>query len=376
MGMQYHFILFFLFFSCQAPREKTGSYCKAPSNQYAHGFSVTRIAQGYKLIARNPWENAKNIELSYYLIDKQVRIPDSLKNRTIIKTPVERIICLSTSHLAYLDLLNELDKVTGISGSHYISNAYVNKRIQEGIINDVGYGSNLNYEEIIRQKPDLVLVYGVGGEISGYLEKFRDLGIPAVIMAEYLEDTPLGKAEWLKFIARFFNKEKLADSLFLKVEGRYQQLVGLTSELKMKPGVMVGLPYRDSWWIPGGQSYLARLIADAGGHFLAGDNTSHESYVISMEDAIQLFSGAEIWINTGMVTRKSGILAMDKRFEKLPFFRNARIYNNNNRFTPAGGMDFWESGTVQPDVILGDLIRIFHPGLLPHDTLFYYCEIK
>ena len=181
---------------------------------------------------------------------------------------MKRVICLSTSHLAFLDILEEPDKVTGISGSLYISNPIIQKGILDGTIRDVGYGTNLNYEEVIRQKPDLVLVYGVDSEISGFLSKFQDLGIPAVIMAEYLEATPLGRAEWVKFTASFFGKEKMADSLFSGIERRYQHLAGLAGELKEKPDVVVGLPYKDNWWIPGGASYLARLIADAGGNYM------------------------------------------------------------------------------------------------------------
>ena len=375
--MRYRWFLFILLFSCQScHREKVNRGNSSVADQYAQGFSIRKSEMVTKLTVRNPWEKARNIQFEYYLLDNNIQIPDSLSGKNIIRTPVKRVICLSTSHLAFLEIIGELDKVTGISGAPYISNAAIRKGILEGTITDVGYGANLNYEEIIRQKPDLVLVYGVDSEISGFLVKFRDLGIPAVIMAEYLESTPLGKAEWVKLAATFFGKEKMADSLFSGIEGRYLQMAGLTKELKMNPNVIVGLPYKDSWWIPGGASYLAGLIKDAGGNYLGCNNKSHESYVISMEDAIQLFSGADIWINTGTVTRKSEILASEDRFRKLSFFGNARIFNNNNRSTPAGGMDFWESGTVHPDVILGDLIRIFHPGLLPADSLTYYREIK
>jgi iron complex transport system substrate-binding protein len=375
--MKYCLFLFLLFFACHSiHREGTPRGIFTGTNQYALGFSVDRSNPITRLTVRNPWEKARNITFEYYLVPMDQAIPDSIADRNIIRTPVKRVICLSTSHLAFLDAMNELDKVTGISGSPYISNPAIKKGIQEGRIKDVGYGSNLNYEEIIRQKSDLVLVYGVDSEISGFLNKFQDLGIPAVIMAEYLESTPLGKAEWMKFTASFFGKDKMADSLFSGIERRYLQLTGVAKELKEKPEVIVGLPYRDNWWIPGGASYLASLIEDAGGNYMGRINDSHESYVVSMEDAIQLFSGADIWINTGMVTRKSEILTSEERFSKLSFFESARIFNNNNRSTPAGGMDFWESGTIQPDVLLGDLIRIFHPGVLPQDTLIYYREIR
>jgi iron complex transport system substrate-binding protein len=266
--------------------------------------------------------------------------------------------------------------VTGVSGSRYITGQAIRRRISEGKTTDVGYGQNLNFEEIIRQKPDLVMVYGVDSEITGYLDKFRDLGIPTVLVAEYLEETPLGKAEWVRFVAEFFMKGAAGDSIFSSIERNYTLLAEKALHVKKRPVVMVGLPYRETWWVPGGKSYLARLIEDAGGEYTGRENSSHESYVISMEEAITISSRADIWINTGTLSSKEEILASDSRFSKLPLYTDARIYNNNKNATSAGGMDFWESGTMHPDLILGDLIRILHPGLLPDAPFHYYQEIR
>ena len=125
-----------------------------------------------------------------------------------------------------------------------------------------------------------------------------------------------------------------------------------------------------------GDSYLSELIKDAGGNYIGEKNRSHESYVISFENAVIWSAKANVWINVGSVSSKSEILAVDERFKNFPAFRNARIYNNNKRMSPQGGNDFWESGTVHPDLILKDLIQIFHPGLLEKSDLIYYREIK
>ena len=345
-------------------------------NHYAMGFTIQQD-EGYSVLkVRNPWEQARNVEVEYYLIPRGDTLPDGLTGKNIIRVPVRRVICLSTSHLAFLEALGEAESISGISGIRYVSNPEIEMRIAEGKITDVGYGPNLDYEGIIRQKPDLVMVYGVDNEIVGFLDKFRDLGIPAVILAEYLEETPLGKAEWIRFTAEFFGKASKGDSIFSEIETKYLKLANKAGQADERPFVMVGLPYRDVWWIPGGRSYLAQLIADAGGIYVGRDNPSHESYVISREKAITLSSEASIWINTGNVASKSDIIAADSRFSQFPLFRLARIYNNNKRSTPGGGMDFWESGTLRPDLILSDLIRIFHPGLLPEEELTYYREIK
>lgn len=345
-------------------------------NHYAQGFSIHAEDNHIRLTVRNPWEKARNIDFEYNLYPRGETIPDSLAAQNIIRIPVERIICLSTSHLAFLDALGETGKVTGISGSRFITNPIVRQRISEGVIRDVGYGSNLNFEEIIRQKPDVVMVYGVDSEVTGFLDKFRDLGIPAVMNAEFLEGSPLGKAEWIKFMAVFFNKRDLSDSIFSLVEKNYVHLKEKAAHVQAKPVIMTGLPYRDAWWVPGGRSYMANIINDAGGNYVFSENNSHESFVISLEEAFTRSSVADIWINTGTITRKEEILTADSRFRSFPLFSKALIYNNNKRSTAAGGNDFWESGAVYPDRVLADLIRIFHPGVLPGDTLTYYMKIK
>jgi len=195
-------------------------------------------------------------------------LPDSLDKKKIIRTPVERIVCLSTTHLAFLKILNETGSVAGISGIKYISNPEIRDRFEEGKIPDVGYGQNLNYELLVNQKPDLVMAYALGSEVTAYSQKLNELGIPVVIIAEYLEETPLGKAEWIKFVGHLFGKEQEAIEFFNNLEKKYLELKKLTSYLSVKPKVMAGLPHKDTWWVPGGNSYLANLIADAGGQYL------------------------------------------------------------------------------------------------------------
>ena len=177
---------------CQSEEKHTQS---ASSDNYAKGFYIT-IEDGIrKLTVVNPWEKARNIQIDYYLIDKTSEIPASLTGKNIIRTPVEKIICLSTTHLAFLDALGEINRVKGISGGMYVSHPVIKQGIQNAEIIDVGYGQNLNFEAIIDLQPDVVMVYGVDSEITGFLSKFSDLGIPSVLNAEYLETSPLGKAE-------------------------------------------------------------------------------------------------------------------------------------------------------------------------------------
>lgn len=361
-------------FSCQVKQGEKS--IAVSSNSYAHGFEIKTENDITKLTIKNPWEQAQNISIDYYLIEKGMPTPDSLIGENIIFTPIERIICLSTSHVAFLDAIGEAGKIVGVSGSNFITNKDIVERINRGEIVDAGYGQNLNYELIVKQNPGLVMVYGIGSEVSAQVRKLADLGVPSIMNAEYLEEDPLGKAEWVRFVGALFNKQPEAEIFFSEVETEYNQLKQLVHGNSNPPNVLVGSPYKDSWWVPGGNSYMAHLIADAGGSYLGKDNLSHESFVISFENALTWASKADVWINVSSLGSKEEILASDSRFKNLHVFNEGRIFNNINRVSANGGNDFWESGTIYPNLILKDLIKIFYPTLLTGEEYTFYKEIN
>jgi iron complex transport system substrate-binding protein len=366
------FVLIVLFSGCN--RSENNNH-RNNSNHYAHGFQIEKTGDITKITVFNPWEKAENVSIRYFLVEKDKPVPDSLAGERIIRTPVERVICLSTTHIGFLDALEETTSVTGISGSQYVSNQKVRKRMIKGEVPDVGYGQNLNYELMVNQNPELVMVYGIGSEVTSYVQKLEELGIPVVMVAEYLEESPLGKAEWIKFFGTLFQKENEAQHYFGQVENEYHRLKKLAAEASEKPKVLVGSPYKDSWWIPGGNSYLANLIADAGGDYLGKENPSNESYVISFEHALTFAHKADVWINIGNLASKDEILSTDERFKNFGVFKNGKLFNNIKQLGNHGGNDFWEGGTVNPHVVLHDLIAIFHPALAEKDMV-YYQEIK
>lgn len=368
-----YFLLFIIITGCTVSNQQKQKI--TGSNRYAHGFQVEKRENLTKLSVFNPWEKAENISVDYYLLKKASPLPDSLANKKVIRTPVERIICLSTTHIAFLDALDETAAIAGISGSQYVSNAKVRTRIEKGEISDVGYGQNLNYEEIVSRQPELVMVYGVGSEVTSYTQKLEELGIPVILIAEYLEENPLGKTEWIKFIGALFEKETEAANYFSEVENNYLELKKKVAEKTDRPKVLVGSPYKDTWWVPGGNSYMANLIADAGGDYLGKETGDNESYAISFENALAWGSQADVWINMGNLQSKKEIRAANERFARLKVFKEGKIYNNTKRLSSHGGNDFWESGTVHPDWILRDLIAIFYPDTMGAEMI-YYEEIK
>ncbi|QGY42507.1 ABC transporter substrate-binding protein [Maribellus comscasis] len=368
------FILFILFLS-SCVNDKTAQHNEVSSNEFAGGFSIGENSGIVKLSVFNPWEKAQNVKVEYFLVPKEISVPDSLQNKNIIRTPIQRIICMSTSHLGFIEVLSENNSVVGISGANYVSNPQILQYVESGKVVDVGYGQNLNYEMILNQHPDVVMLYGVGSEVTTHVKKLEELGIPVIMNAEYLEETPLGKVEWIKFVGALYQKENEAQQFFTQIKEDYLSLKEKVKDKQNKPKVLVGSPYKDSWWIPGGDSYLANMIKDAGGDYIGKDNDSHESYVISFENALTYGNEVDVWINMGLLSSRKDIIATDQRFKNFGVLKSGRLFNNNNKMSENGGNDFWESGTVYPNLILRDLISVFYPGTINED-LVYYKEVE
>lgn len=369
-----------IFFSCSRTNSHDDNPSKEPTQkillEYAKGFSIEKGADYQIVTMRNPWQGAEGVDYKYLIVDKSKKISEQLKNYNIIRTPIERVICLSTTHIAFIDLIEKTNTIVGISGQDYVNNDKVRKAISEKKVFDVGYDSNLNYELIVSLNPDLVITYGVGGQVSSYNQRLNDLGIKTIIIAEYLETDPLGKLEWIKLIASFFNEEKLANSYFEKVKKEYNQLVEFTKGVNTKPKVLFGLPWKDVWYVPGGKSFLAKMVEDAGGEYIWKENQMRESLPFDIESIFNIASDADVWLNTGTVNNKQDILKLDERFMDFTPFQKAKIYNNNLQINEFGGINYWESGLVQPQIVLKDMIKIIHPELLPDHELVYYKIIE
>jgi iron complex transport system substrate-binding protein len=343
--------------------------------KHAKGFSVSEINGITRLSVLDPWQGARNISYDYYLIEKGQSPPPGISPLQVIKVPVQNIVCLSTTHIGFIDLLGETEKIIAIAGGNYVSNPLVIERLESGLIKDIGYDQNLNYEMLVKLKPDVVMVYGIGSETTGYLNKLKELGIKVIFNAEYLEETALGKAEWLKFTAYLFQKKDLAEELFSEIEREYFSLRELTSKIPNRPGILINLPWKGSWHMAGGKSFFAEMIRDAGGSYLWEENTAKESFPVDIEIVFQRAKQADIWLNAGNANSINDILAEDSRLKVLSPLKAKRVFNNNARLSSLGGNDYWEKGITEPQVILKDLIHIIHPELLPSHQLVYYKKL-
>jgi iron complex transport system substrate-binding protein len=354
--------------------DKTGSSLPAGKSQYASGFRIEETPGFSILHVINPWQGSRTIHLQYILTDDPSRIPDSLQHHPVITIPVKRVICMSTTHVAMMDVLEESDAIVGISGSDYITNPALRYRLEMGEVRDVGADQTLNYELILSLRPDLVMAYGISSEVSGMVNRLEGLGIPVILNGDYLEDQPLGKTEWIRFVASFFARDREADSIFRSVASAYEQYKDMIRDIGKKPTVMTGLPWKDTWYIPGGSSFAAAYIRDAGGSYLWEELESREAVPIDLEAIYARAASADLWINCGAARSIAEIGETDKRLNRFQPVSTGRVYNNNARINPAGGNDFWESGVMAPHLILADLISIFHPEILPdHELVYYTC---
>lgn len=325
----------------------------------------------------DPWQGANGIKQEYYLVERGDKLLSIKNTSKIIYVPLKKIICTSTTHLAMISALGMEDAISGVSGAGYIYDNKILLKVAKGLISDIGYDSGMNSELIINILPDLVMMYGIGGESAGYIGKIRELGIKVMFNADYLETDPLGKAEWIKLFGALFSREEMADSIYSSIERSYDQIKTFISKnIETRPLVLLGMPFRDIWYVSPGNSYISRLIKDAGGEYLWENTNSDVSMTFGLESVYLESLKADYWLNTGSVTSKDEISSFDQRFEAIPAFRNGNIYNNNKRITPAGGNDYWESGALNPHLILKDIASILHPGLFRDYEMTYYRKVE
>lgn len=342
---------------------------------HADHFRIQETKKGYHLRVFNPWQDAHDVTYTYILnsaLDNSYQLRDSI----FIPYPVNSVVCLSTTHVAFLDALNQTKSIAALSGAKFVYNQEVRERVKADEILDIGYEEQLNYERLLALEPDVVFAYGINTQTLGYYQKIQEMEIPVVFIAEYLEVSPLGKAEWLKFVSTFFNKLPEATSIFNDIAESYNSLLPLTRNVESKPVVMTGLPFQGTWYVSGAHTNLAMMIEDAGGIYLWQELTGSSVYPMELENVFVRSDEADIWIHPGTAKSLNDMVDLDERLTSFNAFSNKSVYNNNARLNSSGGNDYFESGVVNPHLILKDLIHIFHPEILPDHRLYYYTMLK
>lgn len=342
---------------------------------YADGFELYEHGRSTVLEVKRPWQGAEGDGGIFYFLSRDGEQAPSGFDGMVIDLPLENAVCMSSSYVAFLEKLGSQDIIKGVSGAEFISSGYVRHQVAERNIRDVGYENGLNYEVLIDIDPDVIFAYGVNGENSVVTAKVRELGINTLYIGEYLENTALGKAEWLVVFGEICGKRELAENIFAEISSEYEAAKLLVAEVAERPQVMLNAPWRDVWFVPGDSNYMVRLINDAGGSYVCAGEDTPDTRPIGVEQAYVYAVKADMWLNPGSADNVAELIAVNPGFKDIPSVRKGDVFNNNAVKTPGGGSDFWESGAVSPDVVLKDLIKIMHPELLPEYEMHYYKKL-
>lgn len=337
---------------------------------YAKGFRILGTEAGSTLIiSDNPWQGASKVSKMLMILRSGETKPEGFEGQ-VISGDAGRIICMSSSHVAMLGCSGASGKVVGVSGLGFL----YEQAVREGEVAEVGYDEYVDYETLVSLRPDIVLLYGIQGE-SPLEKKLAELCIPYAYIGEYVEDNPLGKAEWMVAVGEIAGCRDAAAEAFGPVSQRYNALKDNVVSMN-RPKVMLNLPWSGTWFLPSEGSYMTQLIEDAGGDFVFRGKAGNASVAVDMEEAYLLCSQADIWLNV------SGVNTLDELCGRFPQLSGVRsvvkgaVYDNNLRLSPEGGNDFWESGVVRPDLVLQDLIGIIHPEIAADSELTYYRKIE
>ncbi len=337
------------------------------SVEYHNHYKVVTIA--------TPWPGATE-PIRYALVQCGTPAPEGFTPETIIEVPVRTIVTLSTTYLPFLDELGLLDRLVAVDDTTYVSNPKVLQMAAEGKLATLGYGAGINVEKALELKPDLIMAYGSGAPEYDAHPVLIKAGLKVAINAEWMDTSPLGRAEWGKYIALFFNKEAEAEALFAKTVQKYTELSKLAASVTERPTVFANTPYQGTWYMPGGRSYVATFFKDAGANYLWADDTSSGSLSLSFEAVFERAKEADYWLNIGFYATLNDLKAADPRFAEFAAFQKGNVWNNDAKVTPQGGNDYFETAVAHPELVLADLIKIFHPELLPDHTLIYYRHVE
>lgn len=344
--------------------------------QFAKGFTIAYAGRCKVVTILSPFEQ-KTTATRYLLVPRGTPRPAGYADALVIDTPIRTLVGLSSMHVALADFLGADDILVGLGSLKYASAPRVRQRIAAGKILEAGQGKELNNEMLIARHPDLVMTTGWPGESLNRFQTLAAAGIPVMINSEWVESTPLGRAEWVKVLAVLLDKEDLVNQKFGQVVRDYQRLAALGQKATKRPRVVVGLPFKDVWHVPDADSYMTRFLRDAGTSY-AWDKTKSPqgSLALSFETVAPVALTAEYWLQTGTASTKAEIIAQDARYAAFGPFINGHLYNNNRRTNAEGANDYWESGAMRPDLVLADLIKILHPELLPKWPLYYYQLVR
>lgn len=365
----------FCFISCTNSHKKQNSQIQNCSQNakihYAKGFIINHFQECTQLIVRNPWDSTKTLD-SYVLVDRDKKLPVHLPGGTVVRTPVERVAFASSVHAGMWNQLNKAQLTVGVCEPEYFSIPVIKEGLKNGKIVDLGMATSINIEKLIAAEPEILIVSPFENTKRTEFDKVK---LVVVKDASYMEESPLGRAEWIKFEAAFTNENKLADKIFNKIEKNYLELCSRVTATKDRPTVFTEKKFGDIWYIAGGKSYLGRFMKDAGANYLWKELDQSGSAPFSFEKVYAKAVKADYWLlkyndRQGDMTYET-LKNEYNLYANFNAFNQKHVYAINTAKTP-----FYESGPMEPDRVLADLVHIFHPELLPGYKPKYYFNLE
>ncbi len=360
------FLLLILLVSCKNKKTQEEVTNK---EEFATHFHIHSYPKFYLLEIKEPWPGAQNF--TYVLSPTPDAIPDSLKKYPLIKIPVKRLVVTSTTHLAPLEMLGQAERLIAFPNTRYISSKIFRKRIKEGKITEIGNGNGLNIEKTMALQPDMIMAFSGGTDQKKY-EFFSKHHLPVLYNADWMESSPLGKAEWIKVFGVLLGANEKANRIFEKIKKNYLVIRSKVQTKKKKPLVFQGGNFGDKWFVPGGGSYAAQLIKDAGGKYVWEENRKQGSMHLNFENVLLKLNQADIWLNPGSIVSKQTLAKNIPQAVHFPSFKNDKIYTYNLSKGPNGGLIYFETAGMHPDWVLADLYHIFYPEETPDYHFHYY----
>lgn len=340
--------------------------------EYAENFELS-YEDGYQVLTVNEPSPGAPAE-SYVLVScgATPQLPPELASAQQIPVPVDSLYSGSTTHLPLLVDLARLDVLTGVATAGFVSSPEVRERIDAGAVAEYAPTERIAVERVVAGRPDVLMT---GGFDDPAYASLRAAGIPVVANAEYLEPTPLGRAEWIKVMAALTGDERRAAAVFDEVEAAYAENAALAAQAE-PVRVLAGSLFEGVWSVPAGGSYLGRLLADAGGANPWADDPSTSSLTVDFETVYARAGQAPVWLATQDWDSRADALAADPRYGELAAMRDGRTWTANRSIGPGGGNDFYERGVTRPDLVLADIVAILHPELAPDHEFTFYTQLR
>jgi iron complex transport system substrate-binding protein len=371
-------VLLFALFSIGCKQKKELSIAKTATVnneiKYAKGLEIYRY-NGYSLMKiTQPWPGAKE-NLIYVLQEKNGIIPDSIKQFTTIQIPVKSIVVTSTTHIPSLEMLGVEATLVGFPNTDYISSEKTRKRIDAGKVREVGKNENLNTEVLIDMEPDVIVGFGLTNS-NPSLDILQKSGLKVMFNGDWTEQSPLGKAEWIKFFGALYGLNSKANSVFNEIEKEYSATLALAKKATRKPTVLSGSMFQDQWYVPQGESWASLFLKDAQADYLWNDTKGTGSASLPFEVILEKAQQAEFWIAPGDFSSLKQMNESNPHYKQFESFKNKKVYSYALNKGAKGGILYFEWSPTRPDWVLKDLIKIFHPELVPDHSLFFFQKLE